>query len=235
MARKAQSETERIADVRVQVLEAALVHVPFDGWSDAVVELSAREANIDWKLAALAFPRGGIDLALAFHRQGDARLAEALAAKDMSGMRFRTKIAEAMKLRLDLVADHREAVRRGVTLFALPQNTAEGIRAIWHTADTIWNGLGDSSRDASWYSKRATLSAVWTATVLFWLGDDSSGSERTHDFIDRQIANVMKFEELKAKFRSNGLVKLLLGPARFVERIRAPGQDIPSDLPGKVL
>jgi ubiquinone biosynthesis protein COQ9 len=134
--------------------------------------------------------------------------------------------------RLDLVED-KELVRRGSTFFALPQNAAEGARAIWGTADAIWTALGDTSDDVNWYSKRATLSAVYSATVLYWLGDDSPGHEATRDFLDRRIGDVMQFEKMKAAVRSNPLGKALLaGPIKLMEQIRAPRA--PADLPGSL-
>jgi hypothetical protein len=83
-----------------------------------------------------------------------------------------------VKLRLDLVEPHKEAVRRGATLFALPIHAADGARALWETADAIWTALGDTSDDLNWYSKRAILSGVYSSTVLYWLGDQSAEHSR---------------------------------------------------------
>ena len=66
-------------------------------------------------------------------------------------------------------------VRRGTTLFALPHHAAEGAKLIWGTADAIWTALGDTSDDVNWYTKRATLSAVYGSVVLFWLGETEAG------------------------------------------------------------
>ena len=118
----------------------------------------------------------------------------AQAAADLLGLRFRDRIAHAIMLRLELVSGDREAVRRGATLFALPHHAADGARAIWHTADTIWTALGDESRDFAWYSKRATLSAVYSSALLYWLGDDSPGASATREFVARRIDNVMQIE-----------------------------------------
>ncbi len=228
------TESDHLADAKAKVLKAALVHVPFDGWSEGVLAIAWREAGVDAGLAKQAFPRGGIDLALAFHASGDADLAGQMAKMDMGGLRYREKIAVAIRLRLEIAAPHREAVRRGVTLFALPQNAAQGAKAIWHTADVIWTALGDTSQDVNYYTKRATLSAVWSATVLYWLGDDSVGYANTSAFIDRRIENVMAFETFKAKFRDSAVGKLLMqGPGRILDRVHAPGSAAPDDLPGK--
>jgi ubiquinone biosynthesis protein COQ9 len=161
-----------------------------------------------------------------------------LAAADLSGLRFRDRIAAAVRYRLE--GADREVVRRGTALFALPQNAAEGARAIWGTADAIWVALGDQSIDINYYSKRAILSGVYGSTALFWLGDTSPGQSETWEFLDRRIENVMQFEKIKAAANANPLVKAFLaGPGSVLARIKAPGQPgtgirIQDKLPGTV-
>ena len=220
-------------NARDAVLQAALPHVPFDGWSETTLRAAIADSGVPEGLARALYPRGGIDLAVAFHRDGDARMREALGNTDLSQMRFRDRIAFAIRTRLDLVED-RELVRRGTTLFALPQHAPEGAKLIWGTADAIWTALGDTTRDLNWYSKRATLSAVYGSTVLYWLGDDSLGHQATWDFLDRRIADVMQIESLKAKLRENPIGKAILaGPAKVMDKWRAP--TVPDDLPGKIM
>ncbi|GHC21048.1 hypothetical protein GCM10007291_20030 [Gemmobacter nanjingensis] len=226
------TEENPLNAAREAVIGAALAHVPFDGWSETTLKAALADSGVEPALGAALFPRGALDLALAYHRQGDTRMMEALAATDLDVLRIRDRIARAVMTRLDLVED-KELVRRGSTFFALPQNAAEGARAIWGTADAIWTALGDTSDDVNWYSKRATLSAVYSATVLYWLGDDSPGHEATRDFLDRRIGDVMQFEKMKAAVRSNPLGKALLaGPIKLMEQIRAPRA--PADLPGSL-
>jgi len=124
-------------------------------------------------------------------------------------------------------------VRRGATLFALPIHAADGARALWGTADQIWIALGDTSQDVNWYTKRATLSGVYGATVLFWLGDDSPGHQATWDFLDRRIDGVMAFEKVKAAVNKNPLLKPLLAlPNWALSQVRAPARMPRADLPG---
>ena len=206
------------------LLDAALMHVPFDGWSDAALAAALDDTGLDTTAAKAVFPRGAVDMALAYHARGDAQMLAALQAADLGDMRFRDRVAYAVRLRLEVVED-KELVRRGMTLFALPPYAADGARALWQTADHIWQALGDTSQDVNWYTKRATLSAVYTATVLYWLGDTSEGDAATWAFLDRRIDNVMQIETLKAKARTNPAVsRLLQGPLGLLGRIRAPGQ-----------
>lgn len=224
---------EDMTDIRRQVVEAALPNVVFDGWTDRVLADAVADAGVDANLARLAFPRGGIDLVLAFHQQNDVALPAAMAAEDMSALRYSEKVSRAIELRLEMIAEHREAVRRAAALLALPIHAADGARAIWQTADTIWTALGDTSDDVNWYTKRATLSGVYSAVVLYWLGDDSPDMERTRAFIARRIDDVMQVEKVKASFRSSPLGRVFeAGPGRLLERIRKPGVAA-DDLPGR--
>ena len=216
--------------IKARVLDAALSHVPFDGWSERTLAAAIAEAGVTPALARSLFPRGGVDLALAYHQRGDDQMAEALAPRNLSALRFRDRIALAVRLRLE--GADRELVRRGTTLLSLPMHAADGARAIWQTADRIWTALGDSSEDLNWYTKRATLSAVYGATVLYWLGDDSSEAQDTWNFLDRRIDQVMQVEKLKASFRENPFGKAwAAGPGKLFETIRAP--KLPDDLPGR--
>lgn len=218
-------------NIASELLDAALMHVPFDGWSETAFEVAVADVGVAPAVARGLFPRGAIDLAAAYHRRGDDAMVAALAARDLSELRFRDKVTLAVRLRLELIED-KEAVRRGVTLFSLPMHAAEGAKLIWGTADRIWTTLGDSSRDINWYTKRATLSGVYSSTVLYWLGDDSLGNQATWAFLDRRIDDVMKIEEVKAKVRkAPGLGRLMKGAENALSRIRPP-QERRDDLPG---
>jgi len=221
------------ADLMSRLLEAAKPHVPFDGWSETTLRLAAQDADIAPGLVAAICPRGAVDLALAYHAEGDAAMLKRLEETDLSAMRFRDRIAFAVRVRLEAVED-RELVRRGTTLFSLPNHAADGAKAIWQTCDYIWTVLGDTSDDVNWYTKRATLSGVYGATVLYWLGDDSEGNVRTWEFLDRRIEDVMQIEKLKARARENRVVSgLMAGPLAFLGRVRAPQARQQTGMPGR--
>jgi ubiquinone biosynthesis protein COQ9 len=212
----------------IALLDAAEVHVPFDGWSQTTFDAAVAEVGMNPAHAKTLCPRGVADLAVAYHLRGDARMVAALDADDLDEMRFRDRVAHAIRVRL---ADaDKEIVRRGSALFALPHMAADGAKLIWGTADAVWTALGDTSNDVNWYTKRATLSAVYGSVVLFWLGDDGTGLD---DFIDRRIDNVMQFEKVKAQVNKNPLLKPLTGPlARMASMIKAPARIPDVDLPG---
>jgi ubiquinone biosynthesis protein COQ9 len=216
-----------------QLLDAVLPHVAFDGWSPTAFNAAVDDAQIDAADAKTLCPRGAIDLAIAFHLRGDAAMVAALKDADLSQMRFRDKVAHAVQLRIRAV-DDKEAVRRGTAMFALPHMAPEGAKLVWGTADAIWTALGDTSRDVNWYTKRLTLSGVYSSVVLFWLGDDSLDMQATDAFIDRRIENVMQFEKLKAQAKDNPLLKPFTDTfSRMTASVKAPSKVPDVDLPGR--
>ncbi|MEZ5726219.1 MAG: COQ9 family protein [Paracoccaceae bacterium] len=205
-----------MTETRDRLAKAALLHVPFDGMNLAALRAGARDIGLSGDVAEAFFPGGGADLAAWIHRRGDARLAEWMQSAPAG--RISERIADAIRQRLEF-ADV-ELVRAASAVLALPANQPLAARLMWETADTIWNGLGDSSRDVNWYSKRATLSTVYAASVLYWLGDLSEDHAETRDFIDRRIDGVMQFEKLKAQVRKLPGVAMLTDIA--TGWIRAP-------------
>jgi ubiquinone biosynthesis protein COQ9 len=225
-------DTRSTPQLREALLDAALIHVAFDGWSPATFAAACTDAAIAPALAESLYPRGAVDLALAYHARGDAAMVARIKREPLDGLRFRDRIAAAVRYRLEAVED-KEAVRRGTTLFALPIHAADGAKAVWGTADLIWETLGDKSDDFNWYSKRATLAGVYSATVLYWLGDTSEGHEATWAFLGRRIDDVMKIEQVKGAVNKNPLLRgLMTGPNWVLGQIKPPTKLPRSDLPG---
>ncbi|MBU2360942.1 MAG: COQ9 family protein [Alphaproteobacteria bacterium] len=207
---------------KLQLLEAALPNVAFDGWSPATFKAAIAATQMDPAQARALCPRGAVDLAALFHTEGDRAMFDTMKRESRGNRRYSEWVAHALRVRLDVIED-KEAVRRGTALFALPHLAADGAKLIWGTADAIWTALGDTSDDVNWYTKRATLAGVWASVVLFWLGDQSDGHAETDAFIDRRIAEVMQIEKLKAQVNESRFLKPLTAPlGRLMGMVKAP-------------
>lgn len=220
------------AELKARLLDAALLHVTFDGWSEQAFRAACEDAGIDRAVAKVFFPRGAVDLAIAYHERGDEIMMEQLRATDLPTMRLRDRIEAAIRFRIEAI-DDKEAVRRASALFSLPPYAADGARAVWGTADRIWTALGDTADDINWYSKRASLAGVYAATVLFWLGDESEANEATWGFLHRRVEDVLRFEKLRARVTGNPLSKLVFaGPNWLVGQVHRPAR--PNGVPGSL-
>ncbi|GGE15460.1 hypothetical protein GCM10011529_22320 [Polymorphobacter glacialis] len=208
-----------LADLRPRLVAAMLPNVPFDGWTAAARDLAADAEAIDRDIAAMALP-DSVAMTDAYTLRADALMTAAMLAAGADTMKIRERIRFALRTRLEQAAGDREAVRRALAIMTLPQNAALGVRTLWRTADAMWRAAGDTATDFNHYSKRIILGGVYSASLLYWLDDDSEGHAATWAFIDRRIDGVMAFEKSKAK--AVNALSWLPNPARFVGRLRYP-------------
>ncbi len=63
----------------------------------------------------------------------------------------------------------------------------------------MWRAAGDTSTDFNFYTKRAILAGVYSATLMRWFTDDSEDEGATRAFLDRRIDEVMRFEKAQGR------------------------------------
>ena len=194
-------DTGEAARTRDTLIEAALPHIAFDGWTMTALRHAAADAGLDMAQAAQVFPGGGRDMVAHFGAMSDRRMLEALEDLDLPSMGVTARVRTAVRVRLEQAEPHREAIRRTLAFLALPRNTPLGAQLLHRTVDTIWYAAGDSATDWNWYSKRGLLAGVVGATVLFWLNDTSEGSTDTWEFLDRRLADVARFGKATGKLK----------------------------------
>ena len=187
------------------VLEAALLHAAFDGWSRRTLVSAAQDAGLDAATARRLFPQGGDSLLAWLDDWADRRMVEALAEVDLAKLPVRRRIALLVRARLEPLSAHREAVRRAVAAHGLPGNLLGTGRSVWQTVDLMWRtaGLGGDPKEGfSYYSRRATLAGVLASTLLFWLDDQSPDCADSWAFLDRRIDGVMQLGKLRSTLGS---------------------------------
>ena len=194
--------TRPLTDLRDEILLAALPHVPFDGWTRRAMRRGAEDAGYGRADADRAFPYGAADMIAHYSDLADRQMADEFARRDIGKMKIRDRIATAIRVRLEQAAPHKDAVRRALSVLALPSNAPAAMRALYRTVDAVWIAAGDTSTDWNYYSKRGLLAGVYGTTVLCWLDDVSDGNAETWDFLDRRIADVMRVPQITERVRS---------------------------------
>jgi len=189
---------ERSAE-RDAAIEAVLPHVPFDGWTSRAMRRALDSIGMAPDDAPLLFPGGAADMVEAFCDWADRRMEKAAAAQDWSALRLPQRVRALIALRLEQNRPHKEAVRRALSLLALPRNARLAAACTARTVDAIWHAAGDESADFSWYTKRAILIGIYAAIVLYWLRDDSLDDAATLAFLDRRLAGVRQIGQARQR------------------------------------
>jgi len=190
-----------LQETRDRIIVATLPHVPFDGWSRRALAAGVAEAGLTPDWSRRAFPRGVMEAVDHFAEYTDRRMLAVLGRSDLGALRVRERIAAAVRVRLELNAPHREAIRRLLSYLALPHNAGAAMGFSYRTVDAIWRAAGDEATDFNFYTKRGLLAAVYGSTVLFWLADCSEDQAFTWTFLERRIADVMAVPQLQARLK----------------------------------
>ena len=205
-------------DARRAILHKALLSVPFDGWSQKTLESAVSNSGIEPRIAKDAFPEGIKQLLIYFMAESDRQMIEEATAQELAQGPIRKRISGIIRIRLEQLTPHRDAVRRALGFHLLPGQAPNAAVGLWRTVDSIWRIAGDSSTDFNYYTKRALLAAIYSATVLRWLEDDSEGFIDTWSFLERRIAGTMRIQKIKGRVKK--AVKILPNPLPPLRRFR---------------
>lgn len=209
-------------ELRVELAADVAAAAVFDGWSADAVASAAAVRGVDVRVAQLAFKGGAIDMIGAWIASIDAAQAVEFPAGSLAAVSIRERIRRLVQFRLDAIDGKEEALKRALAIMALPQNAAQALRFGWHSAGVMWRLAGDTSTDHNYYSKRATLTAIYSTTLAVFANDASEGKTETRAFLDRRIGDVIRFEKAKAQMlrpaEERFSVTRLLGRLRYPAR-----------------
>lgn len=209
-------------EIRAAIAPLLANHAAFDGWSKKAVTSAAADLGVDADVAGLAFKGGAMEMIDAWIASIDAEMERRLPSTTLAKMKIRDRITALIEARLDIAAADKEGQRRALAIMAMPQNLPRTAKIGWRAADSMWRLAGDTATDFNHYTKRMTLSAVYSSTLAVFIDDDSEDYADTKAFLARRIDNVMQFEKVKAqaKARSANFPSL----SRFIGRLRYPAR-----------
>jgi ubiquinone biosynthesis protein COQ9 len=186
---------------KTRFLLAALPDVPFDGWTEALMERTAKRLKLPQGKVAAAFPQGVRDLVIYFSGWATEETLKKLKKPALASLRVRDRITLGVRTRLEILQPYKQAVAVALSFMALPPHSFMMPKLVWNTADRLWWAAGDTATDYNHYTKRLLLSGVLTSTTLYWLNDTSKHQAQTWSFLDRRIENVLKIGQKMAQFK----------------------------------
>lgn len=178
------------------IVRAALSHVPFDGWQAQTLQMGAADCGLAADAVASYFPKGVDDAIDRYAAIADRDMVAAFQALDEIPEKMHLRIRALILCRLELAMPHKETVSKTLAYLAQPQHAAKASKLLYATVDTMWRTAGDTATDVSFYSKRATLAAVYSATLLAFLADKSGTMAKTEAFLDRRLSEVAQIPKV---------------------------------------
>ena len=199
------------------ILSSAFAHVPTLGFTQEALTLGAKDAGY-LDISTNLFPKGPFELVNYY------LVTQRLALKDRIhfpqdqqqlgvGRKVRSLVLERLRANVD--ADVVKRWQEAIALMSLAENIPASLRELSALSDEIWFLAGDVSVDTSWYTKRASLAAIYAATEVYQTTDQSTEFRDTEMFLDRRledlrvvggaVGNTLRW----AGFQGSALVNLL--------------------------
>lgn len=176
-------------ELKVSVIEEAMKLVAFEGWSKDLLSQAAAQKGLDPSYGWRLFPNGVREAIVFWNTVMDERMVATLPSPDL--MRVRDRIALGVKTRLMLLEAYREGEGKTARFLMNPLYVKDAAQILYRTVNEIWFYAGDSSTDYNFYTKRGLLAWVYSTTFLYWLKDTSEAYEKTWDFLNRRIEEVL--------------------------------------------
>lgn len=174
------------SSVQDKILSSALGHVPRHGFTDSALTLGAQDAGY-LEVSVQLFPRGAYDL-INYHL-----VTQRLVLKDRVQFSPEAKIGLSRKVQTlawERLLANKEIIHHwqgALGHMSLLGNIPASLKELNLLADEIWYLAGDTAVDFSWYTKRASLAAVYASSEMFMTTDTSKDFAATEEFLDRRL------------------------------------------------
>ena len=177
--------------IQESILSAALKRVPEQGFTEKALTQGAKDVGY-LDVSVQLFPRGVFDLIL-YHLVTQRLALESNVqfpddAKLGVGRKVKTLTMTRLRANKDIIHQWQGALGYMSLLGNIPASLKE-LNAL---SDEIWYLAGDTTVDFSWYTKRASLSAIYASSELFMTTDTSKDYAATEEFLDRRLEDIQK-------------------------------------------
>ncbi|KAB8207261.1 COQ9-domain-containing protein [Aspergillus parasiticus] len=191
------------------ILSAALRHVPTHGFTRDALTLGARDSGF-LDVSVQLLPRGEFDLVLFWlaSRRGLLRASvdNGLFEKDervKAGLKLtveeKTKLLIMERLRMNTEIRHQW--QDALALMSLAGNIPLSLSELHALSSEILTLAGDTSVDASWYTKRLSVAAIYASSEVVMTRDQSPGLSETEAFVERRVEDSSAIGEKLTGFK----------------------------------
>ncbi|KAF7731598.1 Ubiquinone biosynthesis protein coq9, mitochondrial [Apophysomyces ossiformis] len=172
------------------MLKATLPFVNEHGWSMDSLMLGAQSLGYPSVAHGLIADgeSGLVDEFLKdYRRQFIALIEEKLASDEVKGLSIDGKVQLFTAMRIQMMQPFIKRWPDALAVMARPSNIPMSLKHLGDIADDIWYYAGDRSPDMNWYTKRASLATIYSATELYMTQDVSTNYTETYRFLNRRL------------------------------------------------
>ncbi|XP_055917974.1 ubiquinone biosynthesis protein COQ9, mitochondrial [Eupeodes corollae] len=188
--------------VRMKILDAALKHVPAEGWSRQAIIQGAEEAGYPSEVHGM-FPSGGYELVSHFVGKCNEALLKHMQAETNNGQKEVADpldfLIRSVKFRLQMIEPYKSHWPQAMALIALPPNVPTSLAQVLTMVDDMCYYSGDRSVDFGWYTRRVGLATIFKMVEVFMLQDSSPDHQETWTFLKNRMEEAAQIQMVLAQ------------------------------------
>ena len=188
----------KLNKVRKEILSEAKPYVIKHGWNKKMFNEVVKNSRYDSSFVLNLFPEGFISLIQLYLNEINNQMNEESKKLNLIRLKVHERIKELCILRFKIMIKEKKLITKTFFYLLLPGNYSFCLRNLYKTVDQIWFLAGDSSTDFNFYSKRAILASIYSATILHFINNDNL--EETLSLLNKQLKKVSKIPQIKQRF-----------------------------------
>ena len=186
-------------DRKQKFLYYVLDDINLNGWSNNFFDSYSREGIFTNNEIRVFFPNGRVDFLRYWFDISEKLMLEDLSKVEIQELKVREKIKKIIRVRLERWKSYKVAIKRTLPILIMPSSDTLLSCSLMKTSDSIWKSAGDRSVDFNFYTKRGLLLGVYSTTLIFWLDDNSKDDQKTWEFLDRRVEEVLQIPKVKTR------------------------------------
>lgn len=189
---------------KAKITEKFIDLLQFEGWNQHTLEKAVIEAGLEKNYATVIYPGKIVEFTAEFVGICNREALEKAVESGLDKLRITQKAEEIIYQRIKsyhFKLKNLEGVKKFAAYSANPANIPASLRNIYEFSSDTWYIMGDKSTDFSYYTKRLSLSAIYTKSMLYSLSDKSDNLQQTKIFIQKSIDGLMKINKLKSRIK----------------------------------
>ncbi len=185
---------DKQAIIDLYIKEALLFDTLLD---DAFLKNFLQKNNIEYGSLLIFFPAGQNDIIKHLIKLWNEK---ALEKYDGEDMKFSQKIETILSLKVEAALEYEKLFSNIFRTLIQPKYSLLALEIIAEETNFILLTAKDKSIDFSYYTKRLTLSGVYS--MVFFTAFKKKNLHQTRNFIRKRIANIGQFARVKNNFLS---------------------------------
>ena len=191
-----------LSDTKNTIITHSLSYVGEMGWTFPALIKGAETAGIDSSQVRIAFEGREKEAIKHFSVWIDQKMVQKIRqSPDFETLKVHEKVRFSILTRFEILNLYKKAAVKAFKFLASPGQASLAPKLMYNTVNTIWYEAGDISTDYNFYTKRALLTGVYGATLLFWMRQEDPHLSKTEAFLDKRLAEIAQIPRLKNHFR----------------------------------